>query len=91
MNNFNDSMSLQSVDFLVAKSNLHHETQIPEKSQFIRYSSSNLTYVSSGVPRMHCLGTGSCGLRQQSMWLNVVHVIQLKQGKLEFWQGDLDQ
>ncbi|MCD9646535.1 hypothetical protein HAX54_036454 [Datura stramonium] len=31
------------------------------------------------------------GLRQQCMWLNVVHVIQLRQGRLECWQGGLDQ
>ncbi|MCE0480845.1 hypothetical protein HAX54_037997 [Datura stramonium] len=40
---------------------------------------------------MHFLGTASCGLRKQCMWLNVVHVIQLRQGKLECCQGGLDQ
>ncbi|MCD7460956.1 hypothetical protein HAX54_044906 [Datura stramonium] len=39
---------------------------------------------------MHCLGTGSCGLRQQCIWLNVVHVIHLRQDRLECWQGGLD-
>ncbi|MCD7457669.1 hypothetical protein HAX54_035742 [Datura stramonium] len=43
------------------------------------------------MPRRHCLSMTSCGLRKQCVWLDDVHGIQSRQGRLECWQGGLDK